>query len=93
MGNQPLPGTVWIQFSSWSLGILGPKWMSTGTAQKSVAGRLAGTRSLKWLAQLEPAIASLILASASSTVKVFGFCTGGNSLKVAANIAAPVCAA
>ena len=42
--------------------------------------------------QLEPA-ASLIAFSASSTVKVFGFCTAGKSLNVAANFAAPACAA
>ena len=37
--------------------------------------------------------ASLIFAIASSMVNVFGFWTGGNSLKVAANFAAHACAA
>jgi len=34
-----------------------------------------------------------ILAIASSTVKLFGFCTAGNSLKVSVNLAAAACAA
>src|SRR5262252_8856057 len=38
--------------------------------------------------QLAPLVASLIFFIASSMVKVFGFCTAGNSLKVSANLAA-----
>ena len=44
-------------------------------------------------AQLEPAVASLIFAIASSMVNEFGFCTAGNSLNVSANLAATACAA
>ena len=33
-----------------------------------------------------PPAASLIMRNASSMVKLFGFCTGGNSLKVAAHL-------
>ena len=42
--------------------------------------------------QLAPE-ASLIFASASSTVKLLGFCTAGNSLNVSANFAATACTA
>ncbi len=42
--------------------------------------------------QLDPAT-SLIFAMASSMVKLPGFCTGGNSLKVSTNFAAAACAA
>ena len=48
---------------------------------------------MTYLSVSAPAIVSRIFASASSTVKVFGFCTGGNSLNVSANFAAPAWAA
>ena len=44
-------------------------------------------------AQLEPPVASCIFLRASSMVKVFGFCTGGNSLNVSANFEAAIWAA
>jgi hypothetical protein len=43
--------------------------------------------------QLAPAATSLIFDSASSIVKLPGFCAGGKSLNVSANFAAAYCAA
>ena len=49
-------------------------------------------RRLEWsplhIGSYLPTVAELIIFSASSMVKLFGFWTGGNSLKVAAHLSA-----
>ena len=61
--------------------------------QRRLDGAVTPRRQGRVRATQDPPPPSLILATASSIVKLPGFWIGGKSLNVAANIAAPVCAA